>query len=203
MAIKRSGNIVLGYHGCDKSIIKNIVLGKQRIVDSVNDYDWLGSGQYFWEADPNRALDWAIHLQSTKHSKSGITTPAVIGAVIDLGMCLDLVNSECIDLVKKQFEYMKCDFESQNKEMPENKDIKGNTDLLNRKLDCAVIKYLHLYSEIKFDTVRAMFPEGKELYKNAGFKEKTHVQICVVNPDSILGYFIPRPSPQEYNYAER
>jgi len=36
-----------------------------------------------------------------------------------------------------------------------------------------------------------MFPEGKELYKGAGFREKNHIQLCVVNPNCIMGYFEP------------
>lgn len=39
------------------------------------------------------------------------------------------------------------------------------------------------------DTVRGMFPEGNELYKGAGFRSKNHIQLCVVNPNSIIGYF--------------
>jgi hypothetical protein len=40
-----------------------------------------------------------------------------------------------------------------------------------------------------FDTVRGMFPEGDALYEGAGFRAKNHIQLCVVNPNSIIGYF--------------
>jgi hypothetical protein len=40
-----------------------------------------------------------------------------------------------------------------------------------------------------FSTVRALFPEGNELYEDAGFWEKTHIQICVREPEQILGVF--------------
>ena len=40
-----------------------------------------------------------------------------------------------------------------------------------------------------YDTVRGAFWEGEELYPNAGFKEKNHVQIVVRNQESIKGYF--------------
>jgi hypothetical protein len=44
-----------------------------------------------------------------------------------------------------------------------------------------------------YATVRAMFPEGAELYPGAGFREKTHIQICVREPEQILGAFrIPK-----------
>jgi glycosyltransferase involved in cell wall biosynthesis len=40
---------VVGYHGCDQSILEDILLGKSEIKRSANDYDWLGNGVYFWE----------------------------------------------------------------------------------------------------------------------------------------------------------
>jgi hypothetical protein len=43
-----------------------------------------------------------------------------------------------------------------------------------------------------FDTVRGMFTEGGDLYDGAGFQQKTHSQISVINPECIKGYFIPR-----------
>ena len=44
-------------------------------------------------------------------------------------------------------------------------------------------------SSRSFQTIRALFPEGKKLYKNAGFRSKTHVQICVRDQAQILGVF--------------
>ena len=40
--------------------------------------------------------------------------------------------------------------------------------------------------------VRGVFFEGKDLYENAGFKEKNHIQIAIRNQDFIKGFFIPR-----------
>lgn len=42
-----------------------------------------------------------------------------------------------------------------------------------------------------FDSARGLFSEGKRIYPDAGFKAKTHVQICVRNPSCIKGYFVP------------
>lgn len=64
-------------------------------------------------------------------------------------------------------------------------------------LDCAVINHLHdLVTEAgeqSFDTVRALFPQGKRIYRTAGFMRQTHVQISVRNPDNIKGIFRVRP----------
>ncbi|MBB1441019.1 hypothetical protein H5202_20645 [Shewanella sp. SG41-4] len=41
------------------------------------------------------------------------------------------------------------------------------------------------------DSVRGMFPEGDELYNGAGFRDKNHIQLCIVNPNCIIGFFDP------------
>jgi hypothetical protein len=74
--------------------------------------------------------------------------------------------------------------------MPENI---GGQDLLLRKLDCAVINSLHSAREesavAPFDTIRGVFTEGEHIYPNAGFRRKTHIQICVRDEDKIKGVF--------------
>ena len=74
-------NLVLGFHGCDVSTYERVIVGGEPIMPSTNDYDWLGSGVYFWEQNYERALQWA-------QESRGVERPAVIGAVIDLGNCL-------------------------------------------------------------------------------------------------------------------
>jgi hypothetical protein len=39
--------------------------------------------------------------------------------------------------------------------------------------------------------VRAAFVEGGQLYPDAGFSAKSHIQICVRNVACIKGYFRP------------
>ena len=45
---------------------------------------------------------------------------------------------------------------------------------------------------IKFDSVRAAFWEGEELYPNAGFKTHNPIQLSIINPDCIKGIFLPQ-----------
>ena len=45
----RRSNLVIGFHGCDKTIVDAVVAGKTDLLSSTNDYDWLGNGIYFWE----------------------------------------------------------------------------------------------------------------------------------------------------------
>ena len=54
-----SRSLVLGYHGCDLAVARKIIMGQTSHRRSTNEYDWLGSGFYFWEDSPARALQWA------------------------------------------------------------------------------------------------------------------------------------------------
>jgi len=46
---------VVGYHGCDASLTRKVILGDEVLSPSKNPYDWLGRGSYFWEHGPARA----------------------------------------------------------------------------------------------------------------------------------------------------
>ena len=87
----RRSNLVVGFHSCDKSVVDAVIAGKTELLASANDYDWLGSGIYFWENNEDRAWQWAKQLSTRK--SSSVKEPAVIGAIIDLGYCLDLTDS--------------------------------------------------------------------------------------------------------------
>lgn len=100
----RFPGIVLGYHGCDRKVAESILAGKSEVRSSTNDYDWLGTGAYFWENNPARALSWAELLaSSTRSSPKKVTKPAVIGAIIDPGNCLDLAEESSLELVTAAF----------------------------------------------------------------------------------------------------
>jgi hypothetical protein len=76
--------------------------------------------------------------------------------------------------------------------MPEN-TLQDSGIYLKRNLDCAVINTVHLLrsdgGEQPYQTVYGLFEEGAALYPNSGFKKKTHVQVAVIDPECILGYF--------------
>lgn len=79
----RRSNLVIGFHGCDKSVVDAVVAGKTELLASTNDYDWLGNGIYFWGNNEERTWQWANDLAKCKSSL--VKEPAVIGAIIDLG----------------------------------------------------------------------------------------------------------------------
>ena len=188
-------SFVLGFHGCDKSVADKLVAGEARLKPSQNDYDWLGHGIYFWENNPQRALEYAKLLKKyPERCTQKIKTPDVVGAIIDLGNCLNLLNSKSIQVIQKAFEGFEKASEAAKRPLPKNLDTDGSGDFLLRPLDCAVIQYLHGMREEStekppFTTVRGMVAEGDHAYPGAGFHKRSHIQIAVRNPNCIKGYF--------------
>ena len=66
----RRSNLVIGFHGCDKSVVDDVISGKTDLLASTNDYEWLGNGIYFWENNEERASQWAKELAKRKKLKS-------------------------------------------------------------------------------------------------------------------------------------
>ena len=188
--------LLMGFHGCDRSVCDSVINGDS-LKPSLNSYDWLGNGIYFWEADPQRAMEWAV--QASKRKSSSVKDPAVLGAVIDLGNCFDLMNRQSIPILESGYKWLKEIQEAKNLPLPENRNVKGNYDFLYRDLDCAVIQKVHEATYKRpdlgiapYDSVRGLFLEGSQVYEGSSFKEKTHVQLCIINPNCIKGYFLPR-----------
>jgi hypothetical protein len=191
-------NFVLGFH--------SILLHEGKMRSSDNDYDWLGSGIYFWEDNPQCAIVYARMLRDYPgRSRKPIKDPASLGAIIDLGHCLNLLEQGSLDVLQRGYEILKIKFNNLDISLPENKYGFGNEskDLLRRYLDCAVIQAVHEYNEETgqkpYDSVRGVFFEGRDLYPGAGFKEKNHIQICVINPNCIKGYFKPIEPVEGFN----
>ncbi|MGD1031840.1 MAG: hypothetical protein ABSA05_11955 [Opitutaceae bacterium] len=188
---------VLGFHGCDEAVGERVLAGKDHLHRSANKYDWLGHGVYFWENSPQRAAEWARFIKTRPELfRSRIERPFVVGAIIDLGECLDLTEASSLGMVKTAHAEFKAAFELAGFPLPVNQPGgKGDEDLVKRHLDCAVINYVHdlrrKRRRPRFDTVRGAFFEGKPLYDGAKIMAKTHIQLCVRSRSSILGYFRP------------
>jgi hypothetical protein len=184
-------SLILGFHGCDHDVAERVLAGNEPLKPSENSYDWLGHGIYFWENNPLRALEYVQTLKIKSRKK--IKVPSVIGAIIDLGHCLDLLESHSLEILKNAYDTVLAATIRDGGTMPENITDPESSDLLRRHLDCYVIQAVHYINKEKksksYDSVRGAFWEGKELYPKAGFKEKNHIQICVINPNCIKGYF--------------
>jgi hypothetical protein len=187
---------ITGYHSCDREVGLNVLNGEVELIPSNNDWDWLGGGVYFWEQDPKRAYDYANEVAGGQQfNKVKIKTPFVIGATIELGNCLNLVESHSLSILEVAYNSLVTLYKQLGEKLPVNK---GN----NRQLDCAVLRYVHQTTKEqglpRYDTVRSAFDEGAKVYAGASFTSRHHIQVCVINPLLIKGFFLPRPL-EEFN----
>jgi hypothetical protein len=87
-----------------------------------------------------------------------------------------------------------------------------------RHLDCAAIEFMHSqisiqckkerttqgYSDYRiFDSTRGVFTEGGPAFEGAGLFEKSHIQICIRNPNCIQGFFMPRKEIDFVDWLEK
>jgi hypothetical protein len=184
-----STSFVLAYHGCDRGLGESLLAGAKSLTPSDNDYDWLGPGMYFWESNPGRAQEFA---EEKRKRREKIRDPFVVGAVIDLGLCLDLTTKDSIESLRLAYEALLEAFNLTGQNPPVN-----GPEHWRRRLDCAVFRTLHQVLESagaqQIDTVRGVFTEGCPIYAGSALLEKTHVQIAVLNPECIKAVFrIPR-----------
>ncbi len=192
---------MLCFHGTDAQTARKILAGDTQFNPSDNDYDWLGQGIYFWEYSPRRAYQFATEKFRWERRSAKVS---VVGAIIDPGHCFNLLEASALD-------YLKVGYETLVKErggvdfLPKNGDKKEHW---KRHLDCAVVNMVHQMREITetadwvkqnpgrpslppYDTVRGAFWEGGPIYPGARIEKKTHIQVCVRNPECIKGYFKP------------
>jgi hypothetical protein len=170
---------IIGYHGTHRKAATSLVNGAA-FAASENDDDWLGHGIYFWEYAPQQAWSWARRRYGERHA-------AVIGAMIRLGRCLDLLDPANVGLLKEAHAGLESDLKSAGLKPPRN----ANT---HKYLDCAVFR--HLYHELDelgyvFQSCRAVFvpmERGKipRLWERSGVLAAGHIQVCVREAANIL-----------------
>lgn len=175
--------LVLGYHGCSSKVAEKIFSGELlHLNPSDSSSEWLGKGVYFWENSYDRALEWAkSHLKKQEE-------PAVVGAIIIPGMCMDLTDAYYLDALHQFVPLFELEWQLEYGCLPENKG-------LYHTYDCALINRYHLYlaksRDLMVDTIRAAFPEGARI-GSSSFSKRNHIQWSVLNPkESIVGYFRP------------
>lgn len=108
--------ITFGFHALDKAKALDILTQKDQFKPSKNTYDWLGGGIYFWENSLSRAEDYSNVLKK----RNKINDPFVLGAVLDLGNCLDLLDLDHVKLLGDTYEFLEAAFSMRSVDLPEN-----------------------------------------------------------------------------------
>lgn len=170
----------MGYHGCSAEVAERLIDG-DAFRYSRNAYDWLGWGVYFWENDPERAVEWAS--RSRGRAEPG-GKASVVGAVIDPGWCLDLTTQASLEVIRYAYDGLS------EVASEAGAELVRNTDQDRRERDCAVLNFLHeSMPDPKFQTARGVFTEGGPLYPDGGILAETHVQWVVRDLSCIKGVF--------------
>jgi hypothetical protein len=168
---------IVAFHGTTEAVADRLVAGGP-FTPSGNKDDWLGSGVYFWEYAPKQAWWWARRFK--KNSQ-----PAVVGAMIRLGNCFDLLDPENVQLLKKLYNGMLNKWKTEGTGGPSNFRHRRN-------IECAVFNYLYddTASEGKpIDSARAVYvptDRNKRIWRGSWIYEEAHIQVCVRNQKNIL-----------------
>jgi hypothetical protein len=179
---------IIAYHGCDVSVAERVLAGEP-FKKSENRYDWLGEGIYFWEYGADRAMRFAEEqVRRGKFSK-----PAIVGALIQLGNCFDLMDTRFTEELKVAYEMLEMLHEKAGRRLPTNR---GETpDKKLRLLDCAVLNlYLRHLQEnqgVVYDSVRCGFVEGPPAFSGSGIMHQSHVQLAIRTSACVVGVFRP------------
>jgi hypothetical protein len=189
--MERFERIIVGYHGCTEAFAGEVLLCNLAISQwqpSANRWDWLGHGIYFWEHAPARApaLRWA-----RERCRRGRDKPSVIGAIVQLGRCFDLLNEEVTAILADSYKELARAFREEGRPLPQTRGKEGK----RRALDCLVINDCLQRLELRgahCDTVRGAFAEGKPAYPGAGFSRESHIQVAVRDSACSPGVFPPQ-----------
>jgi hypothetical protein len=184
----RYARTIFGYHGCTARIADRILDGES-FSPSNNDYDWLGHGVYFWEHGPDRALRF---IQDKLQREKRREKPAVVGAVLQLGLSFDLLDTCFTADLAQIYPKFVDSLVSVGRALPQNQGCAP--DLKLRYLDCTMLNWY--LSGLKADgllyqSVRGSFTEGGPAFPGSAIERESHIQIAIRDPGCIIGVFRP------------
>jgi hypothetical protein len=162
---------VYGYHGTSLKAAQGII--EQGFNFSINDYDWLGTGVYFFQDAPLRAYSWATERYPD--------APAVIKSKLVLENCLDLLDIGWFPLIRETYDLFVTAYRKTNIPLPRQNPQRSKA----HRLDCAFFNYL--VGEIiesqgeNVGAIRAVFNEGDRIYADSAIFDRAHIQIAIRN----------------------
>lgn len=161
---------VYGYHGTSQT--KAISILENGFLASDNDYDWLGTGIYFFQDAPIRAKQWAIEQHPNE--------PAVICARIQLDNCIDLFDIKWFPILENIYNLFDDQYRSANRPLPKQNPSRSKA----HRLDCAFFNFASQLLSDREQTVaciRAVFVEGESLFPDSAIFNLAHAQIVIKN----------------------
>ncbi|MGA2583479.1 MAG: hypothetical protein ABSG31_09410 [Tepidisphaeraceae bacterium] len=165
---------IIGYHGTTAEVAERLVDGGPFSASS-NDDDWFGKGIYFWEYAPKQAWWWATTFKKKSH-------PAVVGAIIRLGHCLDLLDPANVSTLKGFHNATLAKWRAAKNKIPRN-------FRQHKKLDCAIFNLYYHSAVTPIETSRAVYvptESAKRAWPRSWIYEQAHIQICVRQPKNII-----------------
>lgn len=179
---------ILGYHGCDRKVAEKLLAYGEVFKPSTEDFDWLGPGSYFWVGDAVRAAAWALE----KKTRGAIEEPYVVGAYIDPGFCLNMLDPEAHIELRAAYQIYKDSVARAGTTMYVNDRYRAGIAMF-RRLDCAVIQMVHTLrmknNKQPFDSVYGSFEEGEPIFDGSSLREQSHAQLAVIDPRRIQHVF--------------
>lgn len=174
---------VVGYHGTTVELADRLVNG-EAFEESKKPYEWLGEGVYFWEYAPKQAWWWTRDLRKNPE-------PAVVGAMIRLGNCLDLLDPANVWSLREVYDDIMSKWPV-GVPVPQNVRDKRN-------LDCVILNSVYSQSDgtdTPIETSRGVFvptDKAKRVWKGSWIYDEAHIQICVRPQENVLPLWHVRP----------
>ena len=164
--------VIVGYHGCEREFAAGVRAGRITLAEwrlSQNAYDWLGEGIYFWEGSRSRAEQWA--------SERFGDDADVLQVEIELGECLNLLENTYYNDLRASYRRLRTDLRNQQMTLPRNHKKRHELDNL------VINNFVDMMAErgTRFQTVRAVFEEGRRLYPGSAIRTRSHIQIAVLD----------------------
>jgi hypothetical protein len=175
---------IVAYHGTTEAEADDLVEGVA-FKPSNKTFEWLGKGVYFWEYAPKQAWWWGKEMRKYKK-------PAVVGAMIRLGNCLDLLDPENVRWLRSVYDDIIPKWRKAKVPIPQNV-------LSKRSLDCAMLNWIYSQSDkskSSIETCRGVFvptSSAKRVWRGSWIYDEAHIQICVREQKNILALWHVRP----------
>ena len=185
------------YHGTTFAVAKQIEAGRLAFQPSVHDWNWLGTGIYFFQDAPKRAALWARFRYPRQET-------AVLEAEIDLEGCLDLFEARAWAQLRMAYtEFLASEDQLESGATQEGLRIEQGIACTNafpadeaRRWEISrnfrdrafldwYVRRMQIRKPVR--SIRSPFLWGEALYADSFLFDWAHAQVSVVDASGIIG----------------